>query len=299
MKGPDHSEQIFVFHAVGGHTNVLQIPKALGLPLAGGRTVPIDTLSLHAPSTIIAGLDHLGIPVTHYVGVDLHMVSPTSSLGQLATGKLSVSSMISDPTGATSLLEQVASHIYLGPGHARVRRPLPHERPDVAPRLRPDRHGRPRHRRPGLGLLDRSARLPVDGGAGGGGAGSGRWRLRLRRAVHRDPSDRPAEHGTPGDAASAGSAGDGDSRRGTGAVTEGATSGQASLDQVLRTGRRGADRAARRRGLRPRRPPSGPGAGGPAVAEPAVQEGQGLGAVPLVAAVEDVVGQASAAPCRS
>jgi len=98
VKGPDHSEQIFVFHAVGGHT------------------VPIDTLSLHAPSTIIAGLDHLGIPVTHYVGVDLHMVSPSSSLGQLATGNLSVSSMISDPTGATSLLEQVASHIFLGPG---------------------------------------------------------------------------------------------------------------------------------------------------------------------------------------
>ena len=116
VKGPDHSEQIFVFHAVGSHTNVLQIPQALGLPLASGQTVPIDSLSLHAPSTIIAGLDRLGIPVTHYVGVDLHMVDPGSSLGQLATGKLSVSSMISDPTGATSLIEQVASHIYLGPG---------------------------------------------------------------------------------------------------------------------------------------------------------------------------------------
>ena len=45
------------------------------------------------------------------------MVNPASNLGQLATGKLSVSSMISDPAGATSLLEQVASsHIYLGPG---------------------------------------------------------------------------------------------------------------------------------------------------------------------------------------
>ena len=116
VKGPDHNEQIYVFHAVDGRTNVLQIPQALGLPLASGGTVPIDSLSLHAPSTIIAGLDHLGIPVTHYVGVDLHMVNPASSLGQLATGKLSVSSMISDPTGATSLLEQVASHIYLGPG---------------------------------------------------------------------------------------------------------------------------------------------------------------------------------------
>jgi len=116
VKGPNHSEQIFVFHATGGHTHVLEIPNLLGLPLPGGGSVPIQMLSLHAPSTIIAGLDRLGIPVSHYVGVDLHMVSPNSSLGQLATGRLSVTSLISDPTGTTSLLEQVASHIYLGPG---------------------------------------------------------------------------------------------------------------------------------------------------------------------------------------
>jgi hypothetical protein len=116
VKGPDHSEQIFIFHATSGHTNVLKIPSALALPLTGGGRVPIGTLSLHSPATIIAGLARLGIPVSHYVGVDLHMVDPASSLGRLATGKLSVTSLISDPTGATSLLEQVASHIYLGPG---------------------------------------------------------------------------------------------------------------------------------------------------------------------------------------
>ena len=44
------------------------------------------------------------------------MVNPSSSLGQLATGKTSVTSFISDPTGTTSLLEQAASHMYLGPG---------------------------------------------------------------------------------------------------------------------------------------------------------------------------------------
>ncbi len=116
VKGPDHSEQIFVFHDTGAHTNVLKIPSSLQLPTSDGRTVPIETLSLHAPDALIAGLDHLGIPVSHYVGVDLHMVSPNSSLGQLATGKLAVTSLISDPTGTASLLEQVASHIYLGPG---------------------------------------------------------------------------------------------------------------------------------------------------------------------------------------
>jgi hypothetical protein len=116
VKGPEHSEQVYVFHATGGHTNVLQIPKALGLPLAGGATVPLATLSLHAPSTIISGLRHLGIPVSHYVGVDLHAVNPASALGKLATGKLSVASMMSNPTGTSSILTQVASHIYLGPG---------------------------------------------------------------------------------------------------------------------------------------------------------------------------------------
>ena len=116
VQGPNHSEQIFVFHHTGEHTNVLTIPKTLELPLAGRRTVPIDSLSLRAPNALIAGLDKLGIPVSHYVGVDLHTVSPTSSLGQLALGKMSVSGLMSDPTGTTLLLEQVASHIYLGPG---------------------------------------------------------------------------------------------------------------------------------------------------------------------------------------
>lgn len=116
VKGPDHAEQVFVFHNTGGHTNVLQIPKTLGLPLATGASAPLSTLSLHSPSAIIAGLDRLGIPVTHYVGVDLHMVNPDSPLGKLATGKVQMTSMISDPAATSSLLAQVASHIWLGPG---------------------------------------------------------------------------------------------------------------------------------------------------------------------------------------
>lgn len=116
VRGPNHFEQVFVFHNTGSHTNVLKIPSSLALPLAGGHKAAIDELSLHHPDAIISGLDHLGIPVTHYVGVDLHMVDPNSNLGKLATGKLDVTSLISDPTGTTTLLEQVASHIYLGPG---------------------------------------------------------------------------------------------------------------------------------------------------------------------------------------
>jgi len=115
IKGPDHSEQVFVFHTVGGHTNILQIPQALGLPLQNGKTVPLDTLSLHAPTALIAGLDRLDIPVTQYVGVDLHTVDPHSNLARLADGKMALGSLMSNPAGASSLLQQVASHIWLGP----------------------------------------------------------------------------------------------------------------------------------------------------------------------------------------
>jgi hypothetical protein len=116
VKGPDHSEQVFVFHNVGGHTNILQIPQGLGVPLQNGSTVPLDKLSLHAPTALIAGLGRLDIPVTHYVGVDLHTVDPHSSLAKLADGKMALGSLMSNPAGASSLLQQVASHIWLGPG---------------------------------------------------------------------------------------------------------------------------------------------------------------------------------------
>jgi hypothetical protein len=116
VQGPAHDEQVFVFHNTGAHTNILQIPQALGLPLPNGSTVPLDKFSLHAPSAIIAGLDRLGIPVTHYVGVDLHSVNPHSNLAKLANGTMALGSLMSNPAGASSLLTQVASHIWLGPG---------------------------------------------------------------------------------------------------------------------------------------------------------------------------------------
>jgi hypothetical protein len=115
VKG-SHSEQVFVFHNTGSHTNILQIPQALGVPLKNGTTVPLEKLSLHAPSEIIAGLDRLGIPVTHYVGVDLHTVNPHSNLAKLANGTMPLGSLMSNPAGASSLLAQVASHVWLGPG---------------------------------------------------------------------------------------------------------------------------------------------------------------------------------------
>ena len=54
--------------------------------------------------------------MTHYVGVDLHTVNPHSNLDKLANGTMPSGSMMSNPAGASSLLQQVASHIWLGPG---------------------------------------------------------------------------------------------------------------------------------------------------------------------------------------
>jgi hypothetical protein len=115
VEGPRHSEEAYLFHATNGHTNVLVVPTSLAITV-DGRSRALSTMDIHAPTDIIAGLHKLGLPVAHYVGVDLHMVSPTSSLGRLATGNVSISGMLSDPTGTASLLEQVASHVYLGPG---------------------------------------------------------------------------------------------------------------------------------------------------------------------------------------
>ena len=116
VEGPRHSEEIYAFHTTSSRTNVLTIPSNLEVPGAAGTPVALSSLNIHSPALMIAGLRHMGIPVGHYVGVDLHTVSPDSRLGMLATGKISVTSLISDPTGTSSLIESVASHVYLGPG---------------------------------------------------------------------------------------------------------------------------------------------------------------------------------------
>jgi hypothetical protein len=116
VKGPHGSEQIYIFHTVGGHTNVLLLPSSLAVTGTGGRTEPLSSFDIHTPTPIITGLARLGIPVGRYLGVDLHAVNPQSSLGQLADGKTSMTTLISHPAGTASLLEAVASHVYLGPG---------------------------------------------------------------------------------------------------------------------------------------------------------------------------------------
>jgi hypothetical protein len=43
-------------------------------------------------------------------------VNPHSNLAKLANGTMALGSLMSNPAGASSLLTQVASHIWLGPG---------------------------------------------------------------------------------------------------------------------------------------------------------------------------------------
>lgn len=114
VKGPDHTENAYLFHTSSGHTNVLILPTSLAVTV-GGRQKALSSLDIHAPVAIISGLRQLGIPVARYVAVDLHTVSPNSSLGRLATGKISITGMLTNPTGTMSMLKAVATHVYLGP----------------------------------------------------------------------------------------------------------------------------------------------------------------------------------------
>lgn len=116
VKGPNHSEQVLILHRSRGRAHPLQIPNTMLLPLGGGKSAPIDTLDLQHPTTIIGGLERLGLPIRQFVGLDLHMFSSKSVIGRLASGQASAASLIANPLSASSILEQVASHIYLGPG---------------------------------------------------------------------------------------------------------------------------------------------------------------------------------------
>ncbi len=71
-------------------------------------------------------------------------------------------------------------------------------------------------------------------GARRGRGGIGGWRLRLRRTVHHSTSQQPGEH--DGDAGAGGDSPQAESAIGCtlGAVTAAGSSGQASLDHVLR-----------------------------------------------------------------
>lgn len=114
VEGPNHAENAYLFHTSSGHTNVLILPTTLAVSVSG-HTAPLSDYNIHKPAAIIGGLRHLGIPVARYVGVDLHMVNANSSLGRLATGKVSIAGLLTNPTGTMSMLSAVASHVYLGP----------------------------------------------------------------------------------------------------------------------------------------------------------------------------------------
>jgi hypothetical protein len=115
VAGPNHTEQVYVFHTTSHGTKVLKVPAMLELSASDGTERTLASFSVDAPTDIIAGLRQAGIPVGRYVGVDLHAVSPTSRLAELASGKLSLTSLISNPASTASLLDAVAKHIYLGP----------------------------------------------------------------------------------------------------------------------------------------------------------------------------------------
>jgi len=115
VRGPEHHEDVYVFRTQAGTTKILHIPGTLDIAGTHGVLVPISALSIDRPAAIVRAVRALGVPVGRYIGVDLAAAAPTSSLGRLALGTLPISSILADPAGASSLLEAVASHVYLGP----------------------------------------------------------------------------------------------------------------------------------------------------------------------------------------
>ncbi|HVA09222.1 MAG TPA: hypothetical protein VNG12_21020 [Acidimicrobiales bacterium] len=116
VKGPKGHEEIYVFRTTSGHANVLSVPSTLSVRSSnGGAKVPLSSLNIHEPAAMVRDLRAMGIPIGHYVGVDLHAANPNSQLGRLALGTLSVTSLLSNPAAASGLIASVASHVYLGP----------------------------------------------------------------------------------------------------------------------------------------------------------------------------------------
>ena len=194
VKGPNHFEQVFVFHDTGAHTNVLKVPSSLALPLSGGHSATIEDLNLHKPDAIIAGLDQLGIPVTHYVGVDLHMVEPEFEPREAGHGQALglVPHLGSNGHHHTARAGCIA-HLP-GTQHAGVGRPLTDERPHCAPRFGPDLQGRTRHGRPRLGVSHGSAQFPLMPGHARPRAGAlVRWRAWLHGLAKSPASDKPEQ----------------------------------------------------------------------------------------------------------
>lgn len=63
----------------------------------------------------MATVEGLGVPVAHYVGLDLSDLPPRSTLNLVLTGRVAASGLVTDPVAAAHLLADLAGRVFLGP----------------------------------------------------------------------------------------------------------------------------------------------------------------------------------------
>jgi hypothetical protein len=97
------------------HSALLELPSRLTVSGNDKRGTTLGQIPPEQPVVVVRTVEHLGIPVGHYVGVDFSSVQIGSELWKLATGRLTPGSLIADPLSAAKVLLQAASHVYLGP----------------------------------------------------------------------------------------------------------------------------------------------------------------------------------------
>lgn len=112
---PSGTSHVVVLHDRGGRADVLALPGRLAAA-AGRSRRAIDQVAPEAARRLVATVESLGVPVTHYVGLDLAHVAPASPLGQLVTGHRSAASLTSDPLAAGAVLSGLVHHLVLDRG---------------------------------------------------------------------------------------------------------------------------------------------------------------------------------------
>lgn len=110
---PGGASHVLVLHDQAGRADVLSLPGRLMSRPGHQAARAIDHVAPEAARRLVATVESLGLPVAHYVGLDLAHVAPTSALGQLVADRRSASGIIRDPLAAGAVLSGLVHHLVL------------------------------------------------------------------------------------------------------------------------------------------------------------------------------------------
>lgn len=111
---PDGRADVLLLHDHAGRAEVLSLPGRLATAASGGRRA-LDQLDPEAARPVVATVEALGVPVAHYIGLDLAHLPRRSVLGRVVDGQTSIGGLVGNPLGAAHLLTAVAGRLFLGP----------------------------------------------------------------------------------------------------------------------------------------------------------------------------------------